>query len=137
MKGRKKFDSGPNEPEHHLQSLFQAISATGNGALAADISRALATGAVKNAALVESLRARPVAGEVIPGQLSSGHHHVPFANFRRADIDGTLASMGSSDAGDKANANAGGNASVANGASVVPLPAAARSGAPAEVAHGR
>lgn len=89
MKVRKEFDLGPNED--HLQSLFHVISATGNAGLAPVISSTLATGTVQQPALVESMRARLLAGEVIEGKLSPGHYEVPFANFRRAEIDRSLA----------------------------------------------
>jgi hypothetical protein len=101
MKDRKEFDLGPNED--NLHSLFHVISETGNAALSGVIKQTLASGAVKNRALVESLNAQLAADRSIEGKLSAGHFDVPFANYRAADIRRALAAQNAKPAANDKN----------------------------------
>jgi hypothetical protein len=90
MRERIEFERGPNTD--YLQSVFHILQATGNDALAPVVeSRLEADRWVENRGFVKGLLGHLRQGRPIPGCLSSGHYGVPYANFRRADIERALA----------------------------------------------
>ena len=86
MRDRKEFDLGPTSD--YLRSLLHVVQRTGNDALAPEIvaDAAAPTDRLLAEGLLDALR----SGNDIEPALSDGHYDVPFANFRRADIERAL-----------------------------------------------
>lgn len=85
---RTEFVIGP--PEHYFQSLLHVIQQTANEDVATAVIDAGAAVTVEpeaRARLLSALR----RGDPIEPVLSPGHHDVPCANFRTADIECALA----------------------------------------------
>jgi hypothetical protein len=91
IKERREFPLGPNED--HLHSLFHVIQQTGNESVAAIIEQQLEDGTLKEEATVRGLLEKLHSGEPIDGRLSDGHYGLPETNFRRADIERSLATQ--------------------------------------------
>ncbi len=90
MRDRQEFGLGPNSD--HLCSLFHVLQGTGNESLGPVMEDRLRSGEeLPNRSLVESLLRDLRAGRPIAGRLSSGHTNLPYANFRRAQIERALA----------------------------------------------
>ena len=89
LKTRKEFVLGPNED--YLHSLFHVLQITQNEHLSPSIRNHIQTDSLTtNTPLIRTLINDLESGRAIESKLSTGHHGIATANFRREEIKRAL-----------------------------------------------